>query len=1530
MDQSKRENRQTSSYENQTPYQGENIKVAVRLRPFTPREIERGSNRIIEMEKNTVLILNPKNETDHFERKFTFDYGYWSHDGFKKDDNGLYVGDPLHINGSKYATQEKVFSELGEFLLDNAFEGYNSALLAYGQTGSGKSYSISGYGNNKGILPRFAESLFKNLNAKTNASQMESILKKTGADSQLEPMFSSYEIYFSMIEIYNEVVRDLLASSQSMLNRALKVREHPKQGFFVENLTSHLCKNHNDIASRIEDGQMNKSIAATNMNETSSRGHTIYEFTIKLARSRENSSSGENSIISSVVQIVDLAGSERIAVVSEVMDGRKRTRSPGIQTNKTNTAWKSNDDVNRHGRNKNTTSASSSILSHSQQLPSSNFSSSRSKQHHHQSTSHNQSNNNGSNNRQSNQHAQRFKESISINQSLSTLGNCIQILSQYSQQIDASSLKKFNKLKIPYRDSVLTKLLNKCCLSGNSKVVIMATLSPSDMHYDETLSTLRFADRAKQIKTHATINSTIDRSLKDFERLEQENERLKKIVQNRNVQVNKSDDSSQTSNFDDSENLAENFSGSDIGTSQEPQYTKVNHSNKRLHSRKTRQLVGKSKLVSNNNEQLNRLVNQDRSKLKTISQERDEKGSSEDRVSSDHEFYNEDDDNNNDSDIEIFDNDNEFDDPQNASKTVTSIDSDDSLAILDTDEVSEKEKIEILNKLLSNAKITEKLNINRRTQGKSQKNRINSRPTITKRPKGTRRLSVITGSLKSSNPYLSNLNQDEQLTGKITYILKYGETIIGREDDCDIILHGLEIRTHHAKIIRISSEHSPPSPASTKRNSTALGANKANYTRSSVTIEPIFNVGENSSTNSALMVNGFLIDKKTQLNHCDRILIGTNSYFVYIDFAANILQTSSTIANPDMVTFEMARGEAVKNLVSQQSNGKLMQEINDYNHRPGTGKYHANIKRNDSNVNRILDNSKVASSNSQEEPKKDLDVITKNNSNATNKQTESDANAYMKSSNESLDAMYKDILIEDTYDLTIPVAEANAVAREMGIKVEYSLKILTGEERLIGDNFSSNYATDLESNVSEPTSSVSTHRDDRREHIDEKLEISNELQVDRDRLYAKSLSSLDVPPELYIKVYCEESDFEFYWTKDKFHTRRYKMLELYGVWDNGGKSGLIEYLIDQSKVLGKYLDDPFVDNPAQTFILIGHSQIVLQPILHMTDITQNFDILDLNDQVIGSIQIQATPCKRIEEKRGFTTYVALNEKELTESFVEDPTFFLDKNLAFEFKIISCQDLPDKYFNIYCQYALERDASFVRTNIVRLMSDVHNEDIQESANHLVKLNFEHKHYIVFDSVTEEILNFLQHGFITIQVVGQYIHQSNKSLTVISTIIKSIEKYTINQDSQGYGSEYQSNSIKPADTNLSQTSSVGSTNTSANHNGNHNSYDDMLLDEADEVEEDEEDTNLTGKMNQESIIDMILTKRKLDRAEHQLQFLKRTVNIAEHNNKKHIPIRTVKRLLSSYGQVQDNGSFEEATVDTTAKETPAVKHSNCMIQ
>lgn len=381
----------------------ESVKVAVRVRPFNSREKDRGAKLVLEMVGALTQITDPDNPGNP-PKEFTFDFSYWSHDGFQEDEAGY-----LRPSNAKYADQRKVFDDLGAGVLKNAFEGFNCSLFAYGQTGAGKSYSMVGYGNNKGIVPITCDELFKAMAA---------------GDGE-----TKYQVSFSMLEIYNEQVRDLLVKSNP--KGGLQVRQNPKEGsFFVQNLKRVAVVDYADIERRIEEGTANRTVAATQMNATSSRAHTVV--TIVFDQISKNQT-GQETKKSSNINLVDLAGSERADSTGATGD--------------------------------------------------------------------------------------RLKEGANINKSLSALGNVISALA------DLSMGKK--KVLVPYRDSVLTKLLQNA-LGGNSKTIMIAALSPADINYDETLSTLRYADRAKKIKNKAVVNENpMDKLIRE---LREENERLKKMM----------------------------------------------------------------------------------------------------------------------------------------------------------------------------------------------------------------------------------------------------------------------------------------------------------------------------------------------------------------------------------------------------------------------------------------------------------------------------------------------------------------------------------------------------------------------------------------------------------------------------------------------------------------------------------------------------------------------------------------------------------------------------------------------------------------------------------------------------------------------------------------------------------------------------------------------------------------------------------------------------------------------------------------
>ena len=1623
----------------------ENIRVAVRLRPFTEREKQKGSKRIVDIERNTVALYGPKNGSQDEPKKFTFDYSYWSHDGFKRrPEDGVNVPDFDHPNGKQYVSQEKVFEDLGLFLMENALHGYDSALLAYGQTGSGKSYTVSGYGTNEGILPRFAREIFAELNkrmglpsgdsSQAQHSSLDSPAniksdqtaseepshrdnasgekepaghdsgddKKSTVESQDKNQTDRYEIYFSMIEIYNEVVRDLLAKDHSsslhqagtqatIARRGLKVREHPKRGFFVENLTSIKCANKEEIEQLIEEGQLNKSIVATSMNETSSRGHTIYEFRVRqYRRLGENQSDNGESVTASIVQLVDLAGSERMAVhatmnpLVDLPPISSRSNSPFNESNRdSRTATPSR-------RNRSTISRSKTTRV--PQMSASSVSTSTSGG----SIMRSSKNNAGSvmNPGLQNQHLnQRFKESVSINQSLSALGNCIQVLSQYSQQLGNNSSSQHKPPKIPYRDSVLTKLLNRCCLSGNSKVVIIATLSPADANHDDTLSTLRFADRAKQIKTHAVVNRLNLNRLEGTRKaelvkaLQRENETLKQLVDGR-VTTTKSDDSSQTSNFDDSENMIDNFNGpsgttnesrSLIGriTSKSSDATLATPTRGRITGRKRLVTTGgdasrnrsrskPAKGASDDPKPDNRLPSSSSiaalgikespmSKLVSPASNRKEKLGDRGRNLSVDEGENSEWDNG-DGDFErkiirgegmlrksvslneVGDEDQspalldriladdsfeladllgeiDFNDlAANDEAGLLSPESEDSFAALAEQGLSHEEKINLLNKMLTDSNLADKIRKQyERQQLRSQrpKRAGENRTKSQSNADDVQKRALMNAKLKESNPYLSNLNQDEQLTGMITFIIKEGETIVGKNQDCDIVIFGPDLRGRHAKLTRMPIVEEGNSKSEEKE-----------IKRSETFLEPILDSSdEQKSKRVALMINGEPVTKRARLNHGDRLLLGAGTYFVFVD-TANAKDHQNP--NLDTVTYDMAHGEVLRKVMSDATNEAVIKEIKDYTHRPGTGKARPQRSHNTEEMNKSPSAERQTHGEAKPESLHSLERRLTRTKTIQLEANDPDVAAGQEAQQETEenDDSFKDKLMEDTYEFAMPVAEVNAIAKEMGIRVTYGMKIFTGEEQFptqesLASDFQ-NYYTESFNGSDTMSGSTSTNTADDKTATKQEAPEDNRVSSGKYRTTVTRTirpETLDVAPDLYIHVHLDDFDIDFYWNKEKFQERRIKMLEMYGAWDVGGKPGLVEHLIEQSKYQGYCLQDPFVDDLLTSFVLIGHAQVTLQPLAHMSDMEHDFDVLDVNDEIVGSLRVLATPCHPEEtpgnENEPFKT---MDDRELEKGFIENPKDLLGKKSVFLLKLISCHDIPSKYCRIFCQYSLDRENSIVRTMIQRDDSfdiDIYTRSAGSSKSQdsnkqrssreqktdqidptstdkqkLGPLQFNHSNYLVIEKMNQDILDFLEHGFLTIQVVGQYrIEQKQPAVssssnqvnisspTVVSMIIQSINKYKYRIEQQSNmgsanngmsypGSIYANSLTDSAKSHQRITSggipksnsdapSIASTSATANLFDNQNDEDDTI-----------------NGLSQENIIDMILTKRKLDRAENQL--------------------------------------------------------------
>ncbi|XP_036399325.1 kinesin-like protein KIFC3 isoform X2 [Megalops cyprinoides] len=238
-----------------------NIRVFCRVRPVSQEELDAAEAKnmvTFDQDDDAILQLSNKGKAMTFELDKVF---------------------------PPQATQEEVFQEV-QSLITSCIDGYNVCIFAYGQTGSGKTYTMEGVPENPGINQRALQLLFSEVSEKA-------------------PDWD-FHITVSMVEIYNETLRNLLGDNPS---EKLDIKMCPDGSgqLYVPGLTEFAVQSAEDINRVFELGHMNRATACTNLNEHSSRSHALLIITV----SGFNSSTGNRT--SGKLNLVDLAGSERIA-----------------------------------------------------------------------------------------------------------------------------------------------------------------------------------------------------------------------------------------------------------------------------------------------------------------------------------------------------------------------------------------------------------------------------------------------------------------------------------------------------------------------------------------------------------------------------------------------------------------------------------------------------------------------------------------------------------------------------------------------------------------------------------------------------------------------------------------------------------------------------------------------------------------------------------------------------------------------------------------------------------------------------------------------------------------------------------------------------------------------------------------------------------------------------------------------------------------------------------------------------------------
>ena len=383
--------------------------VALRSRPLLSRELEESNyNTIAVPDKETVIITI---QTEYISN----DKGKYYFKGEKKIKVTKVKEAEFKFDFAfdEKATQAEIYQFTTANLVKQVVNGFNATVYAYGATGTGKTYTMVGGGDNWGLMIRSISDLFKIINNEKE---------------------KKYVIKISYVEIYNEIIKDLL--SDKINSPPLEIRADAQKGVILQGAEFKKVTNETDAYKLIMRGNKNRTEKPSSYNENSSRSHAILQIYIEIEEQLLPTLNKEKVFGKFV--LIDLAGCEKAPVF-----GKK------------------------------------------------NF------------------------------------ESGSINKSLLALGKCINALTSQT------------KGYIPWRDSKLTRLLQEP-LSGNSRIVMIATVSPSIDSFDETMFTLQYANKAKGVKIVLKKN-VVELDTPRINKFDEYIQNLKEEIQEINEQIGEKD-----------------------------------------------------------------------------------------------------------------------------------------------------------------------------------------------------------------------------------------------------------------------------------------------------------------------------------------------------------------------------------------------------------------------------------------------------------------------------------------------------------------------------------------------------------------------------------------------------------------------------------------------------------------------------------------------------------------------------------------------------------------------------------------------------------------------------------------------------------------------------------------------------------------------------------------------------------------------------------------------------------------------------
>ncbi|CAB01170.1 Kinesin-like protein [Caenorhabditis elegans] len=246
-----------------------NLRVAVRIRPMNGTERSEKCTNVVKVDKGKQAIELKGKSFGPFFRTYDPD-----------------------------TTQEEIYSDLVSSQIKKVIAGFNCTVFAYGQTGTGKTFTMEGGRTDAksstddpttGIIPRAVEDIFEQL-------------ERCGCEE--------YSLRVSYIELYNEELFDLLASTDNEDRERLRIFDDPnKKGVIVSGVEEVPVRNRSDVFKLLQLGAEKRRTAATLMNMHSSRSHSLFMVNVVI---RENTTTGEELVKQGKLNLVDLAGSENI------------------------------------------------------------------------------------------------------------------------------------------------------------------------------------------------------------------------------------------------------------------------------------------------------------------------------------------------------------------------------------------------------------------------------------------------------------------------------------------------------------------------------------------------------------------------------------------------------------------------------------------------------------------------------------------------------------------------------------------------------------------------------------------------------------------------------------------------------------------------------------------------------------------------------------------------------------------------------------------------------------------------------------------------------------------------------------------------------------------------------------------------------------------------------------------------------------------------------------------------------------------